>query len=49
MTQKWIQRLEEIKSHSRQKKGHMTNIYLTESDAETIVKEHEALYNKTNE
>ena len=37
---------------SRHKKGHMTNIYLTDSDEEAIVdfvKDHEELYNKTNE
>ena len=34
------------------KKGHMTNIYLTDSDEEAIVdlvKDHEELYDKTNE
>ena len=39
-------------SHSRHKKGHMTTIYLTDSDEEAIVdfvKDHEELYNKTNE
>ena len=39
-------------SHSRYKKGHMTNIYLTDSDEEVIVdfvKDHEELYDKTNE
>ena len=39
-------------SHSRHKKGHMTNIYLTDSDEEAIVdfgKDHEELYHKTNE
>ena len=38
-------------SHSRQKKGHMTNIYLTDSDEEAVtdfVKNHEELYDKTN-
>ena len=38
--------------HSRQKKGHMINIYLTDSDEEAIVdfvKDHEELYDKTNE
>ena len=37
--------------HSRHKKGHMTNIYLTDSDEEAIVgfvKDHE-LHDKTNE
>ena len=39
-------------SHSRHKKGHMTNIYLTDSEEEAIVdilKDHEELYNKTIE
>ena len=39
-------------SHSRHKKGHMTNIYLKDSDAEAIVdfvKDHEELCNKSNE
>ena len=39
-------------SQSRYKKGHMTNIYLTDSDEEAImnfVKDHEELYNKSNE
>ena len=39
-------------SQSRYKKGHMTNIYLTDSDEEAIVdfvKNHEELNNKTNE
>ena len=38
--------------HSRQKKGHMINIYLTDSDEEAIVdfvKDHGELYDKTNE
>ena len=38
--------------HSRHKKGHMTNIYLTSYDKEAIVnflKDHKELYNKTNE
>ena len=38
-------------SYSRPKKGHMTNIYLTDSDEEAIVhfvKDHEELYDKTN-
>ena len=37
-------------SHSRHKKGHMTKIYLKDSDEEVIVdcvKDHEELYNKT--
>ena len=37
--------------HSRHKKGHMTNIYLTDSDKEAIVdfvKDHEKLYDKPN-
>ena len=41
-----------LQSHSRQKKGHMTNIYLTDPDEETIVdfvKDHKELYDKTNE
>ena len=39
-------------SQSRYKKGHMTNIYLTDLDEEAIVdyvKDHEELYDKTNE
>ena len=39
-------------SQSRYKKGHMTNIYLTDSDKEAIVNfvnDHEELYDKTNE
>ena len=39
-------------SHSIHKKGHMTNIYLTDLDEETImdfVKFQEELYDKTNE
>ena len=39
-------------SQSRRKKGHMTNIYITDSDGEAIVdsvKDHEDLYNKTKE
>ena len=39
-------------SHSRHKKGHMTNIYPMDPDEEAIVdfvKDHEELYNKTNE
>ena len=39
-------------SHLRQKKGHMTNIYLTDSDEEAIVDfvtDHDELYDKTNE
>ena len=38
--------------HSRQKKGHMTNIYPTDSDEEAIVdflKDHEELYDKIND
>ena len=38
--------------HSRHKKGHMTNIYLTDLDEEAImdfVKDHEELYDKRNE
>ena len=38
-------------SHSRHKKGHMTNIYLTDSDEEAIVdfiKDHEEPYGKSN-
>ena len=38
------------KSHSRRKKGHMKNIYLTDSDKEAIidfVKVREELYDKT--
>ena len=38
-------------SHSRHKKGHMTNIYLTDSDEEAIVdfeKDYEELYDKNN-
>ena len=38
-------------SHSRNKKGHMTNIYLMHSDEEAIVdsvKDHKELYDKTN-
>ena len=37
--------------HSRHKNGHMTNMYLTDSDEEAIVdfmKDHEELYNKIN-
>ena len=37
--------------HSRQKKGHMTNMYLMDSDDETIVdfaKDHKDLYDKIN-
>ena len=37
--------------YSRHKKGHMTNIYLTDSDEEAIVdfvKDHEELYDKAN-
>ena len=56
MTQKETQRLEErgatSQSHSRHKKGHMTNIYFTDSDEELMmdfVKDHEELYNKPNE
>ena len=41
MTQKWIDEgggeAGTSQSHSRQKKGHMTNIYLTDSDEEAIV------------
>ena len=40
------------KWHSRHKKGHMTNIYLSDSDDEAIVdfvKDQEELYDKTNE
>ena len=39
-------------SQSRYKKGHMTNIYLTDLDEETIVdfvKDHENLCDQTNE
>ena len=39
-------------SQSPYKKEHMTDIYLTDSDEEAIVdfaKDHEELYNKTNE
>ena len=38
-------------SHSRHKKGYMTNIYLTDSDEAIVdfVKHHEWLYNKTHE
>ena len=38
-------------SQSLHKHGHMTNIYLTDSDKEAIVDSynHEELYNKTNE
>ena len=39
-------------SQSRHKKGYMTNIYLTDSDEEAFVdfvKNHEELYDKTNE
>ena len=39
-------------SQSRYKKGHMTNIYLTDLDEETIVDfemDHEEFYGKTNE
>ena len=39
-------------SLSRHKKGHMTNIYLTDADEEVIVdfvKDNVELYNKTNE
>ena len=39
-------------SQSQYKKGHMTNIYLTDSDEEAIVdfvKGHKELYNKSNE
>ena len=38
-------------SESRSKKGHITNIYLTDSDEEVIVnfvKDHAELYDKTN-
>ena len=38
--------------HSRHKKGHITSIYLTDSYEEAIadfVKDHEELYDKTNE
>ena len=38
-------------SQSRHKKGHMKNIYLTDSDEEAIVdfvKDHEEIYNKTS-
>ena len=41
-----------FQSHSRHKKGHMTNIYVTDSVEEAIVdfvKDLEMLYNKTNE
>ena len=39
-------------SQSRYKKGHMTNIYLTDSDEKEFVdfvKDHEELYDKTSE
>ena len=39
-------------SQSQYKKGHITNIYLTNSDSEAIVdfvKDHKELYDKTNE
>ena len=39
-------------SHSRHKKGHMTNIYLTDLNKKAIMdfmKEQEKLYDKTNE
>ena len=39
-------------THSRHKKGHMTNIYLTDSGKEAIVdfvSDHEELYDKTRE
>ena len=39
-------------SQSRHKEGHMTNVYVTDSVEEVIVdfvKDHEELYNKTNE
>ena len=39
-------------SHSCYKKGHMTNVFITDSDQEAIVdfvKDHEELYNKTSE
>ena len=39
-------------SQSQCKKGHMTNIYLIDSDEEAIVdfvKDHKELYDKTNE
>ena len=36
------------KSHSKQKNGHMANIYLTDSDEEAIV-DHKELYDKTIE
>ena len=54
VTQKWIQRVEAgtYQSHSRHKKGHMTNIYLMDSDEEAVVdfvKDHEELFDKTNE
>ena len=35
-------------SQSRSRKGHMTKSYLTDSDV-NFVKDHEELYNKTNE
>ena len=38
--------------HARQKKGHMTNIYLMDLDEEAIVdfvKDHNELYDNTNE
>ena len=37
--------------HSTHKKGHMTNIYLTDSEEAIMdfVKDHEELYDKTNE
>ena len=56
MTQKGTQRLEEevgaSQSHSRHKNGHLTNIYLMDSDEKAMVdfvKDHDVLYNKTNE
>ena len=39
-------------SQSRYKKGHMINVYLTDSDKDAIVdfvKDHEELYDKTND
>ena len=53
---KWTQRVEnkggKSQSQSRPKNGHMTNIYLTDSDREAIVdfdNDHEALYDNTSE
>ena len=43
---------EAVPSQSQYRKGHMSNIYLTDSDEEAIVdfvKDHEELYDKINE